>query len=53
MPEVTDAVCGMTFDEETAEELGATSAVHLGKRYWFCCPECEREFRANPEHYVD
>lgn len=50
--ETTDPVCGMAFDEEGAEELGATCIVHAGKRYWFCCPTCEEQFRADPARYA-
>lgn len=52
MTDVTDPVCGMVFEEETAEELGATKAEHKGKRYWFCSPTCEHEFKAEPEKFV-
>lgn len=52
MPEVTDAVCGMTFPEETAEELGALKHMHNGKRYWFCCEKCRSAFVDEPARYV-
>lgn len=52
MTEVADPVCGMTFEEETAADLGATHVEHQGKRYWFCCPACEAEFRRAPERFV-
>lgn len=51
MPEVKDPVCGMAFDEETAADLGATAVEHEGRRYWFCCPTCEKEFRAAPQRF--
>ena len=46
MAEVTDPVCGMTFDEESALDLGASFLEVDGKRVWFCCPTCEKEYRA-------
>lgn len=52
MPDVTDAVCGMSFPEESAEELGALHCVHNGKTRWFCCATCQKEFLADPERYV-
>lgn len=52
LTEVTDPVCGMTFPEEGAEELGALHAEHEGKRVWFCSPTCEREFLADPSRYL-
>lgn len=52
MAELTDAVCGMTFPEEGAEELGALKVEHLGRTHWFCSPTCERAFRADPEKYL-
>lgn len=51
MSEVQDPVCGMSFDEETAADLGATHVEHGGKRYWFCCPTCEQEFRQQPAKF--
>lgn len=51
MAEVTDPVCGMTFEEETASDLGATSVEHNGRRVWFCCPHCEAEFQRAPERF--
>lgn len=51
MPEVTDAVCGVTFDEESAEEMGAVVVEHGGKRHYFCCETCAADFRAAPEKY--
>ena len=45
MPEVTDPVCGMTFEEETALDLGATFVETGGRRVWFCCPTCEQAWR--------
>ena len=52
MTDVTDAVCGMQFPEESAEELGASKSVHKGKTFWFCSPTCKHDFDADPERYV-
>lgn len=51
MPEVVDPVCGVAFDEETAEALGACRVEHGGRTRWFCCPTCQREFLADPAQY--
>ena len=50
--EITDPVCGMTFPEEGAEELGALKVVHKGRTHWFCSPTCERDFKADPDRYL-
>jgi YHS domain-containing protein len=31
---------------------GKTFMVYKGKRYGFCCPGCEKEFKKNPEKYI-
>lgn len=49
--EVTDAVCGVTFDEETAEEMGAFRVVHEGRTHWFCSSTCRDEFVKRPAQY--
>lgn len=51
--EVTDVVCGMTFPEEGAEDLGAEKHVHEGRTYWFCCPTCKQEFVNAPASFLD
>lgn len=51
MSEVMCAVCGMPFEEEGAMELGATALDVGGKKFWFCSPPCEKEFRSDPERY--
>lgn len=49
MPEVRDVVCGVTFEEETAEELGAVRLEDAsGVSHWFCCTTCADEFRQAP-----
>jgi uncharacterized protein len=42
-----DPVCGMTVDRAKA-----LSAVHGGKRYFFCGPGCRAKFEADPERYA-
>lgn len=51
MGDVTDAVCGMTFPEETAEEMGAFKVVHKGKTHWFCSSTCRDAFVKHPERF--
>ncbi len=51
MPDVTDPVCGVTFDEESAAEMGAVIVDHEGARHHFCCETCAAEFRADPARY--
>ncbi|QGF23641.1 heavy metal translocating P-type ATPase [Raineyella fluvialis] len=45
---VTDPVCGMTIDPETA----AGSAEYKGEMYWFCSPGCQKSFEKDPEKYL-
>ena len=52
MAEVTDAVCGMTFDEETADEMGAFKVVRDGKTHWFCSSTCQDAFVKHPTKFV-
>jgi uncharacterized membrane protein YraQ (UPF0718 family) len=42
-----DPVCGMTVDRGKAE-----TAVHRGKRHFFCGPGCRAKFEADPERYA-
>ena len=51
MSDVTDAVCGMTFPEETAEEMGAFKVVHKGRTHWFCSSTCRDAFAERPERF--
>ena len=44
---VRDPVCGMTVDRGKAE-----TAVHRGKRHFFCGPGCKAKFEADPERYA-
>ena len=52
VPDVTDAVCGATFPEETAEEMGAFKVVHGGKAHWFCSSTCRDAFEKHPERFA-
>lgn len=45
---VTDAVCGMTFEE--AKAVG--TIMYLGEAYYFCSEPCRRQFQAEPERYA-
>jgi uncharacterized membrane protein YraQ (UPF0718 family)/YHS domain-containing protein len=42
-----DPVCGMTVNRAKAE-----TAVHHGKRHFFCGPGCRAKFEADPERYA-
>jgi YHS domain-containing protein len=48
MASVTDPVCGMTIDSESAE---ARITVE-GQVYYFCSVECLAMFEATPERYI-
>ncbi len=46
--QVTDPVCNMTIDSETA----AGREVWHGQTYYFCSNSCLEKFRIAPERYV-
>ncbi len=46
--DVTDLVCGMTFDVDRA----ARTAEREGWVYFFCSAECHRLFTEHPELYL-
>lgn len=46
--QVTDPVCGMTIDSETA----AATEVWQGQTYYFCSQSCQEKFRKAPERYA-
>lgn len=52
MTDVTDPVCGMTIELETAEDLGAILLDHDGETKVFCCPTCAAQFKADPAKYA-
>lgn len=43
-----DPVCGMTVD---ASRAGGHSEFE-DETYYFCCPECERRFNADPGQFA-
>ena len=45
---VTDPVCGMEVDTQTAEN----TSNYEGQTYYFCSPECKESFDSEPEKYV-
>jgi YHS domain-containing protein len=42
-----DPVCGMDVDQKSA----TCKAHHKNKDYCFCCNECMKTFKNNPEKY--
>lgn len=49
---VMDPVCGMYIDEEKAGATGR-KIEHGGKTYYFCSPECKKEFEAAPREFIE
>jgi YHS domain-containing protein len=45
-----DPVCGMVVKEE---EVAKTAYEYKGETYYFCCAECEKEFKKDPEKYLN
>jgi Cu+-exporting ATPase len=45
---VTDVVCGMNIDAETA----AATSQFQGTTYYFCAEACKTEFDANPAKFA-
>ena len=48
MARVTDPVCGMVIDSDTA---AARSTDAEGRTVYFCSVDCQRQFEAHPERY--
>jgi Cu+-exporting ATPase len=48
MARVTDPVCGMTIDSETA----AAQSQYEGRTFYFCSAPCKRQFDADPSRYT-
>jgi Cu+-exporting ATPase len=46
--EVTDPICGMKIIPSQSIEY-----TYKGKKYHFCNPSCEKEFKIDPEKYKD
>ncbi len=49
---VSDPVCGMAVDPETARAKGLTSHYN-GVDYFFCSRGCKLDFEEEPERYLD
>lgn len=45
---MTDPVCGMTVDPETA----AAAWEHEGETYYFCSVSCQERFRHDPGQFL-
>ena len=48
MPQVTDPVCGMKIDSNSA----AGQSQYQGQTYYFCSAGCKQKFDANPTQFV-
>jgi len=42
-----DPVCGMMVDEKKAR----FTAVHEGRTFYFCSPNCKNDFEKDPRRY--
>ena len=49
MPTVTDPVCGMLIEAQTA----AATSTYEEVVYYFCSIDCKQEFDKNPKKYAD
>jgi membrane fusion protein, copper/silver efflux system len=47
-----DPVCGMEVPEKSSKAAGNTSEID-GTTYYFCSPECKREFDTNSNRFVE
>ncbi len=43
-----DPVCKMNVEPARA----AAQSTYRGQTYYFCCPNCKREFDRDPEKYL-
>lgn len=48
MARVTDPVCGMTIDSDTA----VGQSQYEGRTFYFCSAQCKRQFDADPKQYA-
>jgi Cu+-exporting ATPase len=48
MEKVTDVVCGMMIDPQTA----AATSEYRGQTYYFCARGCKVAFDRNPEKHI-
>jgi YHS domain-containing protein len=46
-PGATDLVCGATLEKDKAEKYR-----YKGETYYFCCDECKRKFKKNPDKFL-
>ena len=46
-----EAVCPVTGEKFTVS-TETVSVSYKGKAYYFCCPGCDKSFKANPEKYA-
>lgn len=46
--QVTDPVCGMTFDNTKA----TATEIRQGQTFYFCSQSCRDKFRAAPDRYI-
>jgi YHS domain-containing protein len=47
----TKTVCPVTGDAVTVDST-TTAVKYKGKVYYFCCPACIEQFKANPQKYA-
>ena len=45
---VVDVVCKMKVDKSVID-----TSVYKGKTYYFCSPDCKKQFDENPEKYIN
>lgn len=48
MARVTDSVCGMTIESDSA----AGQSQYGGRTFYFCSAQCKRQFDADPAKYA-
>jgi YHS domain-containing protein len=44
-----DPRCKIDVDEKSTKWV----SEHKGKKYYFCAPECKKEFDENPGKYIE
>ena len=49
---VGDRTKCLVSGEEFTVTADSPHAEYNGKTYYFCCPDCPKEFAANPEKYL-
>lgn len=45
---VVDVVCKMKVDKSVLD-----TSMYKGKKYYFCSPDCKKQFNENPEKYIN